>query len=112
MFLLFELIRTAIAQRLMEALPVIESLDIVLDRPLGLRLILKLPMPHHLVLERTEEAFHGHIVVADARPVYACCFSGKNRKRGSFTRPIGNTGIAWPKLRRISVSIRRRSADG
>lgn len=48
----------------MEPLPVIEPVDIVRDRHLGLGLRLKLPMPDQLVLERTKEAFYGRIVVA------------------------------------------------
>ncbi len=41
------------------------------DRLPGLGLILKLPMPHEFVLQRTEAAFHGRVVVAVARTTHA-----------------------------------------
>jgi hypothetical protein len=50
-FLPLELLRTPIAQRLMQPLPIIELLDILNNRHLGLRLILKLSMMDQLVLE-------------------------------------------------------------
>lgn len=50
----FELFGTAIAERLVQPLAVIEVLDILRDGIAGFGLILKLPMPHHFVLQRTE----------------------------------------------------------
>lgn len=66
----FELLRTAITQHLMQPLPIIEPLDIIDNRGLGLSLILKLPMVHHLVLQRTKEALHWGIVIAVALPTH------------------------------------------
>jgi hypothetical protein len=48
----------------MQALAVIEVLDILRDGIAGLGQILKLPMPHKFILQRTEGAFHRHIFVA------------------------------------------------
>ena len=39
----------------MEALPVIEALDVLKDRLAGLGLILELPVPDQLILERSAE---------------------------------------------------------
>jgi len=50
----------------MQPLPVIEPVDVVFDSHLGLSLILKLPMVHQLILQRTEEALHWGIVIAVA----------------------------------------------
>ncbi len=46
----------------MLALPVIETVDRVLDGNLGLSLILKLSVSHQFVLQRAEEAFYRRIV--------------------------------------------------
>jgi len=48
----------------MQTLEVIEALDLLRNGIAGLGLIPKLPMPHQFNLQRTEKAFHRHIVVA------------------------------------------------
>ena len=50
MFLPLELLWTAIAQRLLQALAAMEILDIFCGGIAGLGLILKLPMPDRLIL--------------------------------------------------------------
>lgn len=67
----FELFWAPIAQCLMQALAVIEPLDIVLNGHLCLSLRLKLPMPHQFILQGTEKTFHRRIVVAVALPTHA-----------------------------------------
>ncbi len=52
--LLFELLRTPITLCLMQALSVIEALDVLEDGLTGLGVILELPMPDQLILERSK----------------------------------------------------------
>ncbi len=61
--MLFKRLGTAIAERLMQALPVIETLNIVKDCLTSFRAILERAMMRQLVLERTEKAFYHGIVI-------------------------------------------------
>ena len=60
--LAIELLWTPIAKRLMQALAVVEHLDILRDGIAGFGLMLEVLMPDELVLERAEEALDRSIV--------------------------------------------------
>ena len=54
----------------MQALAVLELIDVLHDGLPGLGLIAELPLLHQFVLPRTEEALHRHVVVAIAFPTH------------------------------------------
>lgn len=72
----------------MEALPVIEHLDILGDGIAGFRVMLKTPMASQFVLRRTEETFHRGVIVTISFATHAGHDSSSGDQGGDPRLPV------------------------
>ena len=77
----------------MQSLPVVEPVDIVLDRVLGLGLILKLQVPYPFILQRAKEALDRRVVIAVALTAHTD-HHPHDEPKSSDRDPLG-TGLPW-----------------
>ena len=93
----------------MQALPIIEALDILKDRVSGFGAILKRALMRELVFQRTEKTFHHGIVIAVALATQAQHDPATGQNRAIQTRRILVALVTGMKEGRCAHAMRQAS---